>query len=78
MGSYNKFMLYFWLIIFIAITGIVTVMGFLEGFDRWAYNYTFSVIALFAFLSRRFMIKRMEKHLKWLEENQPNASGNNQ
>jgi uncharacterized protein YneF (UPF0154 family) len=42
-------------------------MGFKEGFDSWGAYYLFGIMALGTFLLRRYMRKRMEKHLKWLE-----------
>lgn len=59
-------MLNFWLAAFVVITGIVTYMGFKEGFDRWYYNYVFSALALFAYLTRRYMMKRVQKHQDFL------------
>lgn len=72
MKSYNKIMLYFWLAMFVVITSIVTYMGFKEGFDRWYYNYIFSVLALMAYITRRWMMKRMEKHQAWLDQEAKN------
>lgn len=68
MGTYNKIMLYFWLGMSILITVVVTFMGFKEGFDRWYFYYIFSGLAFFAFITRRWMMKRMEKHVNWMEE----------
>jgi cell division protein FtsW (lipid II flippase) len=68
MGTYNKIMLYFWLGMSILITVVVTFMGFKEGFDRWYFYYIFSALALFAFLTRRWMMKRMQKHIEWMED----------
>jgi cell division protein FtsW (lipid II flippase) len=68
MGTYNKIMLYFWLGMSILITVVVTFMGFKEGFDRWYFYYVFAALAFFAFITRRWMMKRMEKHVNWMEE----------
>lgn len=68
MGIYNKIMLYFWLAMFVVIAAVVTFMGFREGFERWAFYYVFAVIALLMYIVRRWMIKRMIKHLAWMEE----------
>jgi hypothetical protein len=70
MQLYNKIMLYFWLFAGILIFLVVTYMGFTEksGFKIWAYYYLFSALAILMFVVRRWMLKRMEKHLKWMEE----------
>jgi len=68
MGIYNKIMLYFWLAMFVVIAAVVTFMGFREGFERWAFYYVFAVIALLMYIVRRWMMKRMIKHLAWMEE----------
>ena len=68
MGGYNKIMLYFWFSMFVLITGIVTYMGITEGFERWSFYYIFGGLALLMFLVRRWMMKRMKKHMEWLEE----------
>lgn len=47
---------------------VVTYMAITEGFRKWAFYYVFAGIALLMFIVRRWMIKRMEKHLKYLEE----------
>lgn len=68
MGNYNKIMQYFWLAAAVLITLFVTIKGFMEGFDRWYQFYIFAVIALLMFLVRRWMMKRMIKHIAFLEE----------
>ena len=70
MEVYNKIMLYFWLSVAI-ISGItITYMGFTEGFDRWSYYYVVPAVSLMMYLVRKWMIKRMNKHLKFLAEQQ--------
>ncbi len=61
-------MLYFWLGMAIISTIFITVMGFREGFDRWYFYYIFSFIALLMYVVRRWMLKRMVKHMAFLEE----------
>ncbi|WP_343785332.1 hypothetical protein [Wandonia haliotis] len=58
----------FWLLIGIAMLLFITVLGFKEGFDRWAPYYVFPGIAFFAWIIRSFMRKRMEKHIEFLEQ----------
>lgn len=68
MKTYNKLMLYFWLLMAAFLFIVVTYMALTEGFRKWAFYYVFAGIALLMFIVRRWMIKRMEKHLKYLEE----------
>lgn len=68
MEMYNKIMLYFWLLLSIVATIVVTVMGFREGFDRWSYYYVIPLIALMMFFGKRWMMKRFKKHMEYLNE----------
>lgn len=63
-------MLYFWLFVGILIFVVVTYMGFTEksGFKIWSYYYLFSGLAILMFVVRRWMMKRMEKHIKLMAE----------
>jgi SNF family Na+-dependent transporter len=72
MKVYNKVMLYFWLAASIITFIIVTFKGINEGFERWSVYYLFSAIALLMFFVRRWMLKRMEKHLEYLKSQQSN------
>lgn len=65
-------MLNLWLGITIVLVIFITIKGFTEGFNRWGFMYVFAFVALAAYLSRRFMIKRMEKHMRYLEELEKN------
>lgn len=76
METYNRIMQYFWLAMAVVITVSVTYMGITEGFNRWSYNYVFAILALFVFLIRRYMMKRMINHQKFLDE-QKNKHENN-
>ncbi len=62
MNTYNKIMLYFWLVAAILIFIVVTIMGIRDGFELWAYYYILGGIATMAFLSRRWMMKRFERN----------------
>ncbi len=61
-------MLYFWLLMAAFLFIVVTYMAITEGFRKWAFYYVFAGIALLMFIVRRWMIKRMNKHLKHLED----------
>ena len=69
MNKYNKFMVYLWLTVAIASAIIVTFKGISEGFERWYSYYVISGISFFMYIVRRWMIKRMEKHLEYLKNN---------
>lgn len=68
MRGYNKIMLYFWLIVSILIFIVVTYMAITEGFKKWSFHYLFAGLAFFAFISRRWMIRRMDRHLEFMEK----------
>lgn len=76
MGIYNKFMLYFWLALSVLTTIFVTIMGIREGFDRWVLYYIFAFVGLMMYIVRRWMLKRMVKHMEFLEQ-QKNQQSNN-
>lgn len=61
-------MLYFWLALAIVSGVAITYFGFTEGFDRWSYYYFVPVLALLMFVLKKWMLKRMAKHLQYLEE----------
>ena len=72
MQVYNKIMLFFWLGFTIVALVFVSYMCIAVGFDRWVFYYTIPVISLMMFLFKRWMMKRMESHQKYLEEKQKN------
>lgn len=69
MDTYNKIMQIFWLSLGIVIFISVTYLCLTEGFERWGSNYLFAGLALFMFLMRRYMMKRMKKHQEFLNKN---------
>lgn len=72
MNFYNKVMLYFWLAAAILIFIITSYMSYSEGIKKWGFYYIFVVSALLMFLVKRWMMKRMAKHLNYLEEQKKN------
>ena len=52
----------FWLSVGIVTILSVTYLGLTQGFGRWVSYYFFGVLAIFLYLIRRFMMKRMEKN----------------
>ena len=72
MNFYNKVMLYFWLVAAIIIFIITSYMSYSEGIKKWGFYYIFVASALLMFLVKRWMMKRMAKHLNYLEEQKKN------
>lgn len=70
MNTYNKIMLRFWLIIAAVLVVFITYKCITDGLNKWGFYYVFAGLALLMYLVRRFMIKRMEKHMHYLEEQQ--------
>lgn len=66
-------MLYFWLLLSIASAVVVTFMGFKEGFNRWTFYYSISISALLMFFAKRWMMKRFEKHMEYLKNQEKNS-----
>ena len=71
MNLYNKIMLYFWLIAGTIITVGVTLKMFGEGLPngwlKWRFYYLFAVLCFVMYFLRKLMIRRMEKHMVFLE-----------
>lgn len=68
MKVYNKVMLYFWLLMAIALFIVVSYMALTEGFKKWGFYYIFAFLALFAYVTRRWMMKRMERHVEYMKQ----------
>lgn len=68
MQTYNRIMLYFWLIIAIAIFLFVTYMSITDGIKKWGFYYIFVATSLGTYFFKKWMMKRMEKHAAFLEE----------
>jgi hypothetical protein len=62
-------MLYLWLIVSIGSALIISYKGFTEGFERWYSYYVISGISFFMYIIRKWMMKRMEKHIEYLNKN---------
>lgn len=68
MTLYNKIMLKVWLIVAIAVFAITTYMCLVDDYRQWIFYYLVSVIALLMYFVKKWMIKRMNAHLAFLEE----------
>jgi c-di-AMP phosphodiesterase-like protein len=75
MENYNKFMLKLWFVASIAIPIVVTYLVITEGFKKWGAYYVLAAFTIIIYLLRRYMMKRMEKHLQYLKQKED--SGNN-
>ncbi len=75
MNTYNKFMLNIWLIASILLPLVVTyfVLTDKDGFKKWGSYYVLAVLTFLMYLVRKWMMKRMEKHLAFLEEKKNNS-----
>lgn len=66
-------MLYFWLavaaVIIVGTTYMVLTVD--NGFKRYGYSYIFSGIAILMFLFKRWMMKRVEKHMEFFASQKP-------
>lgn len=60
-------MLFFWLAAGIISLLIVSFNCFTIGFDKWGAYYITPVIAFMMFLFKRWMMKRMSKHIEFLD-----------
>jgi hypothetical protein len=58
----------FWLTVAILVFLLVTYKCISDSFERWRMYYVFVLLALFTWLLRRYMRKRMEKHNRYLDE----------
>ena len=68
MNTYNNIMRYFWLFAAISLGLIITYLSIKDGFNKWSFYYVFVGVSLGMFLMKTYMMKRMQKHLKYLEE----------
>jgi hypothetical protein len=65
----------FWLITGSLIVIVVTYLCLTEGSERWMAYYGLSLFAFGSYFLRRYMRKRMEKHIAYLEEQKKNSGG---
>ena len=67
-------MLYFWLMLGIVSTVSTIYMGIKEGFDRWFPYFAISVVAFMMYFFKKIMLKRMQKHIEYLNEKERNKN----
>jgi hypothetical protein len=68
MKTYISIMQKFWLTLAIVLPFIITYFVVTDGFDKWGVYYILPIVALFMYLMKRVMIKRMEAHFQFLEK----------
>lgn len=64
MELYNKIMLKVWLIVAIVVFLFTTYKCVVEDYRQWVFMYVIPVIAFFMWMMKRWMMRRMEKHLE--------------
>ena len=64
----------FWLVIAIALSILITYLCLTQGFNKWGFYYVFVLISFGMFFFKSYMMKRMEKHLQYLEEQRQKAN----
>ncbi len=77
MERYNQIMLYFWLVVGVLALIVVTYFGSVEGFGKWSYYYIFPGLCLLMFLMRRYMMRRMQRHIEYMEEQEKQKRAGN-
>ena len=67
MNKYNQLMLKFWLVVSIILPLVITYFVITDGFKKWGQYYVLAIFTFLMYIVRRWMIKRMQKHLEFLE-----------
>jgi flagellar biosynthesis protein FliQ len=63
-------MLYFWLVVGIVSLIVVSFNCITVGVDKWGLYFSMPLIAFLMFFFKRWMMKRMEKHMDFLKSQQ--------
>lgn len=74
MKLYNQIMGYFWIAVAAISFILVTYNGVTQGFGRWGGYYVFTAIAVGMYFMKKWMMKRMENHEAYLQDQQNNQS----
>ena len=67
MQTYNKIMLYFWLVAGVLSLLVVSYNCITIGMDKWGFYFSMPAIAFLMFFFKRMMMRRMEKHVEYLK-----------
>jgi hypothetical protein len=73
MRIYNKIMRLVWLFIAVALTLLISYLCLTQGLNKWASYYIFVIAAFGMFFFKSYMIKRVERHLEYLEQQKQNT-----
>ena len=68
MNTYNKIMKLIWLLMGTVMFIAVTVMCFVDGFEKWVFYYPLVLLAFGMYFFKVWMMKRMEKHIEYMAE----------
>ena len=68
MNKYNQLMLKFWLVVSIILPLVITYFVITDGFKKWGQYYVLAIFTFLMYIVRRWMMKRMQKHLEFLED----------
>ena len=58
----------FWLILAIALCIVVTVMCFVDGYEKWVFYYPFVLLSFGMYFFKVWMMKRMEKLIEYISK----------
>lgn len=75
MQLYNKIMSYFWLAAGCVLLVVISYLSMTQGIKKWGFYYFFVVSAFGMYFFKRWMMKRMEKHVAYLQEQQAKQQG---
>ena len=70
MQLYNKIMSYFWLAAGCVLLVVISYLSMTQGIKKWGFYYFFVVSAFGMYFFKRWMMKRMERHVAYLQEQQ--------
>lgn len=68
MNKYNQLMLKFWLVVSIILPIVITYFVITDGFKKWGQYYVLAIFTFLMYIVRRWMMKRMQKHLEFLKD----------
>jgi SNF family Na+-dependent transporter len=73
MKLYNKIMVKFWLIMSIVVFVLTTYKCIVDDYRQWVYYYVIALVALFMYYMKRWMIRRMLKHMAEMDSRAKNG-----
>ncbi len=68
MNKYNQLMLKFWLVVSIILPLVITYFVITDGLKKWGQYYVLAIFTFLMYIVRRWMMKRMQKHLEFLDD----------